>query len=82
MKETAKLNAARSGLVVIGALAFGYLSLQLVFKPYLEKAQSSLQHPEPEPSTIPKDAISNLDVSRDFGKQEKDALLLIEEDYI
>uniref|UniRef100_A0A9I9CPM3 Uncharacterized protein n=1 Tax=Cucumis melo TaxID=3656 RepID=A0A9I9CPM3_CUCME len=61
MKETAKLNAARSGLVVIGALAFGYLSLQVGFKPYLEKAQTYLQHPEPEPSTILKDAVSNPD---------------------
>ncbi|KAG6582279.1 hypothetical protein SDJN03_22281, partial [Cucurbita argyrosperma subsp. sororia] len=61
MKEAAKLNAVRSGVVVIGALAFGYLSLHLVFKPYLEKAQGSLQHPNSEPSTIPKDAISNRD---------------------
>ncbi|KVI01646.1 hypothetical protein Ccrd_020077 [Cynara cardunculus var. scolymus] len=38
MKEAAK-NGLRSGLVVIGALAFGYLTLQLGFKPYLEKAQ-------------------------------------------
>lgn len=61
MRGTTKFNATRSGLVVIGALAFGYLSLQLVFKPYLEKAQSSLQHLDSEPSTAPKDAISKLD---------------------
>ncbi|KAL2341253.1 hypothetical protein Fmac_009193 [Flemingia macrophylla] len=34
-----KMNAIRSGIVVVGALAFGYLSLQIGFKPYLEKAQ-------------------------------------------
>ncbi|KAI3496573.1 hypothetical protein L1887_38938 [Cichorium endivia] len=38
MREAAK-NGMRSGLVVIGAVAFGYLTLQLGFKPYLEKAQ-------------------------------------------
>lgn len=38
MKESVK-NGMRSGLVVIGAVAFGYLTLQLGFKPYLEKAQ-------------------------------------------
>ncbi|MFS8032437.1 putative outer envelope membrane protein [Helianthus anomalus] len=38
MKDAAK-NGLRSILVAIGALAFGYLSLQLGFKPYLEKAQ-------------------------------------------
>ncbi|KAK7245824.1 hypothetical protein RIF29_40676 [Crotalaria pallida] len=38
-----KRNAIRSGIVVLGALAFGYLSLQIGFKPYLDKAQQQLQ---------------------------------------
>ncbi|XP_050374656.1 LOW QUALITY PROTEIN: uncharacterized protein LOC126792235 [Argentina anserina] len=40
MKERT-VNAMRSGVVVLGALAFGfgYLILQLGFKPYLERAQ-------------------------------------------
>ena len=38
------MNAMRSGVVVLGALAFGYLTLQLGFKPFLEKAQK--QHQE------------------------------------
>ncbi|QCD77084.1 hypothetical protein DEO72_LG1g706 [Vigna unguiculata] len=33
-------NAIRSGIVVLGTLAFGYLSIQIGFKPYLEKAQN------------------------------------------
>ncbi|KAL7592515.1 uncharacterized protein LOC111887900 [Lactuca sativa] len=45
MREAAK-NGMRSGLVVIGAVAFGYLTLQLGFKPYLEKAQ--LYNPDPD----------------------------------
>ncbi|KAK3013561.1 hypothetical protein RJ639_009934 [Escallonia herrerae] len=36
MRDAAK-NAMRSGLVVIGAVAFGYLSLQIGFKPYFKK---------------------------------------------
>ncbi|KAF8016930.1 hypothetical protein BT93_H2200 [Corymbia citriodora subsp. variegata] len=39
MRDRTKMNAMRSGLVVIGALAFGYLTLQLGFKPFLEKSQ-------------------------------------------
>ncbi|KAJ0035403.1 hypothetical protein Pint_24889 [Pistacia integerrima] len=39
MREREKLNAIRSGIVVIGFLAFGYLSLELGFKPFLLKAQ-------------------------------------------
>ncbi|KAL1548577.1 hypothetical protein AAHA92_16791 [Salvia divinorum] len=43
MRGTAKANAMRSAVVVIGALAFGYLTLHLGFKPYLEKAQLEQQ---------------------------------------
>ncbi|KAL8515308.1 hypothetical protein ACS0TY_014143 [Phlomoides rotata] len=43
---TAKMNAMRSGVVVIGVLAFGYLNLHLGFKPYLEKAQLEQQRQE------------------------------------
>ncbi|KAL5782537.1 hypothetical protein ACOSP7_007566 [Xanthoceras sorbifolium] len=39
MRERKKLNAIRSGIVVVGFLAFGYLSLELGFKPFLLKAQ-------------------------------------------
>ncbi|WOG83326.1 hypothetical protein DCAR_0102501 [Daucus carota subsp. sativus] len=52
MKESVK-NALRSAVVVIGALAFGHLTLQLAFKPYLEKTQQqmeALQNQEPQSS--------------------------------
>ncbi|KAL9408013.1 hypothetical protein AB3S75_046539 [Citrus x aurantiifolia] len=39
MRERAKMNAIRSGIVVVGFLAFGYLSLELGFKPFLLKAR-------------------------------------------
>jgi hypothetical protein len=38
-----KMNAIRSGIVVLGAIAFGYLSIQIGFKPYLEKAKADQQ---------------------------------------
>lgn len=48
-----KMNAIRSAIVVVGALAFGYLSLQIGFKPYLEKAQqqNALHQSDSEPSS-------------------------------
>lgn len=46
MGGTAKMNAMRSTVVVIGALAFGYLSMHLGFKPYLERAQLEQQRRE------------------------------------
>ncbi|CAL9230860.1 unnamed protein product [Arabidopsis halleri] len=51
MKRTVMDNVIRSSVVVLGSLAFGYLSLELGYKPFLEKAeqyerslQSSQQH--------------------------------------
>ncbi|CAJ2658446.1 unnamed protein product [Trifolium pratense] len=38
-----KMNAIRSGIVFLGAIAFGYLSIQIGFKPYLEKAKADQQ---------------------------------------
>ncbi|CAN4113449.1 unnamed protein product [Withania somnifera] len=40
MRDTTKMKVWRSGLVVVGAVAFGYLNLQLIFKPFLEKTQA------------------------------------------
>ncbi|KAK9725450.1 hypothetical protein RND81_05G144400 [Saponaria officinalis] len=43
MRERGMMNAMRSGLVVLGAVAFGYLTLQLGFRPFLERAQRTLE---------------------------------------
>ncbi|KAK7332298.1 hypothetical protein VNO80_29048 [Phaseolus coccineus] len=45
-----KMNAIRSGIVVLGTLAFGYLSIQIGFKPYLEKAQNQNALYQSDPS--------------------------------
>ncbi|KAF3328445.1 hypothetical protein FCM35_KLT07051 [Carex littledalei] len=49
MRSKAAQNAMRSGVVVIGAVAFGYLSFKIGFKPYLDRAQQELSHLEPDP---------------------------------
>ncbi|KAG8086185.1 hypothetical protein GUJ93_ZPchr0010g7642 [Zizania palustris] len=38
----ARQNAIRSGLVVLGAVAFSYLSFRVGFKPYLDRAQEAM----------------------------------------
>ncbi|KAK3134997.1 hypothetical protein QOZ80_5BG0413380 [Eleusine coracana subsp. coracana] len=38
----ARQNAMRSGVVVLGAVAFGYLSFRVGFKPYLDRAQEAM----------------------------------------
>ena len=46
----ARQNAIRSGIVVLGAAAFGYLSYRVGFKPYLDRAQEAMDshHHSPE----------------------------------
>ncbi|KAK4266392.1 hypothetical protein QN277_027324 [Acacia crassicarpa] len=57
-----KMNAIRSGIVVLGALAFGYLSLQIGFKPYLENAQQhALQQQSDPPPPSQESAFSHSD---------------------
>lgn len=51
MRERRTVNAMRSAVVVLGALAFGYLTLQLGFKPYLERAQIAADQSEPSSSS-------------------------------
>jgi hypothetical protein len=38
----ARQNAIRSGIVVLGTAAFGYLSYRVGFKPYLDRAQEAM----------------------------------------
>ncbi|KAL6970380.1 hypothetical protein U1Q18_030080 [Sarracenia purpurea var. burkii] len=57
-KKKMLMNAMRSGVVVVGAMAFGYLTLQLGFRPFLEKAQDALHssaaaHPIDESPNLP-----------------------------
>ncbi|KAJ3678956.1 hypothetical protein LUZ61_021120 [Rhynchospora tenuis] len=51
MRSQAVQNGMRSAVVVIGALAFGYLSFKIGFKPYLDQAQQELSRLEPAPDS-------------------------------
>lgn len=62
-KSDKKMNAIRSGIVVLGALAFGYLSFRIGFKPYLEKAQVQQQQQQNE---VQESRDSDSDPSSDF----------------
>lgn len=46
----ARQNAIRSGIVVLGAAAFGYLSYRVGFKPYLDRAQEAMDSHNSSPS--------------------------------
>ncbi|CAB4262930.1 unnamed protein product [Prunus armeniaca] len=65
MRERTKVNAMRSGVVVLGALAFGYLTLQLGFRPFLERAQLAVDESEP-PSSSSSEQRLNSSSTRHF----------------
>ncbi|KAL7105164.1 hypothetical protein ACP275_07G027700 [Erythranthe tilingii] len=46
MRGAAKMNALRSAVVVAGALAFGYLTVRVGFKSFIEEAQLEQQRQE------------------------------------
>ncbi|PAN18448.1 hypothetical protein PAHAL_3G202500 [Panicum hallii] len=46
----ARQNAMRSGVVVLGAVAFGYLSFRVGFKPYLDQAQEAIESSNDPPA--------------------------------
>ncbi|BFG15324.1 hypothetical protein Pyn_06433 [Prunus yedoensis var. nudiflora] len=66
MRERTKVNAMRSGVVVLGALAFGYLTLQLGFRPFLERAQLAVDESEPPSSSSSEQQQLNSSSTRHF----------------
>ncbi|GAU33460.1 hypothetical protein TSUD_380960 [Trifolium subterraneum] len=65
-KSDMKMNAIRSGIVVLGAIAFGYLSIQIGFKPYLEKAKADQQQQQHQNQLQKSDSDSELEPSSSF----------------
>jgi hypothetical protein len=65
-KSDMKMNAIRSGIVVLGAIAFGYLSIQIGFKPYLEKAKADQQQQQHQNQLKKSDSDSESQQSSSF----------------
>ena len=79
----ARQNAMRSGVVVLGAVAFGYLSFRVGFKPYLDQAQEAIdsaRDPDPDPATTAtRDASDDPGAGRpggDLGPSKDPAVVL------
>ncbi|KAJ9696214.1 hypothetical protein PVL29_008454 [Vitis rotundifolia] len=47
MGKSTEAGALKSAMVVFGALAFGWLAIELAFKPFLDKARSALDKSDP-----------------------------------
>ncbi|XP_042516432.1 outer envelope membrane protein 7-like [Macadamia integrifolia] len=68
MKQSMKANSVKSAIVVLGALAFGWLTIEIAFKPFLQKARGAMDKSDPsrdpddnDPSAIPKSSFSTTD---------------------
>ncbi|XAR61217.1 hypothetical protein NMG60_11034857 [Bertholletia excelsa] len=54
MGRSGKPNTLKSTAVVVGALAFGWLAIELALKPWLDKARSAMA--KSDPTADPDDA--------------------------
>ncbi|KAF8715711.1 hypothetical protein HU200_026654 [Digitaria exilis] len=66
----ARQNAMRSGVVVLGAVAFGYLSFRVGFKPYLDQAQEAMESSHDPAAAVARDAPE--DSGADRTREEAD----------
>lgn len=61
----ARQNAMRSGVVVLGAVAFGYLSFRVGFKPYLDRAQEAMESaPDSSNAASPDASVDSIGADR------------------
>ncbi|EEF41725.1 outer envelope membrane protein 7 [Ricinus communis] len=58
----------KQAMVVVGALAFGWLAIEMAFKPFLDKARAAMDKSDPErdpddspPKDLPSDALASDD---------------------
>ncbi|XP_018463560.1 outer envelope membrane protein 7 [Raphanus sativus] len=53
-----KASGAKQATVVVAALAFGWLAIEIAFKPFLDKLRSSIDKSDPakDPDDTDKDA--------------------------
>lgn len=58
MARSAKGGALKSTAVVAGALAFGWLAIELAFKPWLEKARAAIN--KSDPAQDPDDVVEGV----------------------
>ncbi|KAI3898780.1 hypothetical protein MKW92_046376 [Papaver armeniacum] len=45
--SSSTVNSLKSALVIFGALAFGWLTMEIAFKPYLDKARAAMDKSDP-----------------------------------
>ncbi|CAN8278940.1 unnamed protein product [Cochlearia groenlandica] len=63
-----KASGAKQATVVVAALAFGWLAIEIAFKPFLDKLRSSID--KSDPTKDPDDADADATVSAAASSSE------------
>ncbi|KAK4408060.1 UNVERIFIED_CONTAM: Outer envelope membrane protein 7 [Sesamum angustifolium] len=66
----AKSTSAKSAAIVFGALACGWLAIELAFKPWLVKARSAMDKSDPDHDPDDADNKPSLEEGDDDGKRD------------
>ena len=72
VKEMGKSTATKQAVVVFGALAFGWLAIELAFKPFLDKFRAAIDKSDPtrDPDDVVPPADSDSDAGADAGSPQ------------
>ena len=67
-----KSTATKQAVVVFGALAFGWLAIELAFKPFLDKFRAAIDKSDPtrDPDDVVPPADSDSDAGADAGSPQ------------
>ncbi|CAN6561321.1 unnamed protein product [Malus baccata var. baccata] len=60
-----KASGAKQAAVVFGALAVGWLAIELAFKPFLDKARAAMNKSDPARDPDEDDAVKPADTAAD-----------------
>ncbi|XP_015888091.3 uncharacterized protein LOC107423084 [Ziziphus jujuba] len=68
-RKMGKTSATKQAMVVFGALAFGWMAIELAFKPLLDKARSALD--KSDPARDPDDVVDDSAAGKSSTADEK-----------
>ncbi|MCL7042630.1 hypothetical protein MKW94_022659 [Papaver nudicaule] len=72
--SSSAMNSLKSAIVVFGALAFGWFTMEIAFKPYLDKAREAMDKSDPshDPDDQEEDEEDNNKIPKSFSDEEKE----------
>ncbi|KAK9090481.1 hypothetical protein Sjap_023658 [Stephania japonica] len=70
-RSSKNTNAMKSAVVVMGALAFGWMTIEMVFKPFLDRARDAID--KADPARDPDDDYHNPNLNPNPNTSSADA---------